>query len=1175
MRRFANRDCLGFGATKGDVHEYQQTIAPRRAGYLMIRRRDFTLKGLFKPSGQGSEWNADEGSDIDALPLRAELFSIEQMAQHGRELAQAHVLGKGRTKNPLLRRLDDNEQVLLKACTLLAEATASRLRIAPAGEWLLDNLYLIEEQIRTARKHLPNNYCRELPLLVEGNSKGLPRVYDLALEVIAHGDGAVDADILSGFVAAYQSVTPLTLGELWAIPIMLRLALIENLRRVGVRIMTAHRHLDLARTWADQMKDIAERDPKSLVLLIADMARSNPPITSPFVAELVRCLQGHGSALALPLTWIEQRLAESNLTIDRLVRAENQQRASNQVSISNTISCLRYLGAQDWRIFVEAHSVVEGVLIEDPAECYRDMDFATRDRYRQVIDRLAKRSDVSEAEIARVAIDMATERASQPDADPVTTHVGFFLIDRGVALLEKAINIKRTGLHGIPVWLARAALPLYLGSIALMTFLFTAGLITLATYEQAGTGLLVLTGAFALLAFSHLATALTNWVATTWVTPQRLPRMDFSAGLPGNVKTLVVVPSMLTSAEGIAAQLESLEVCFLGNRDPRLLFGLLTDLRDASTEHCDEDSTLLAQATAGIEMLNARYPGSKGNLFFLLHRPRLWNSAERCWMGRERKRGKLEDLNAALRGSGWHEFSHISGDVTTLEDVQYVITLDSDTYLPRDSARKLVGTMAHPLNRPRLDTTGQRVCAGYGILQPRIASTLSGTMRSRYSQLFGSERGIDPYTRSVSDVYQDLFGEGSFIGKGIYEVDTFEATLKDRFPPNRILSHDLLEGCHARSGLISDVHFYEGYPTTYIADVRRRARWIRGDWQISQWLLPFVPKSTGGFQRNPLVSLARWKIAIILLPPMMVSGVSVLRRPVNVSWYQHLRTALVSAGHSLAQAGFTIACLPHEAWYSLGAIARGLWRMTMSHKGLLEWQISSEFPSTLHEGIWAHYRRMWAGPAVCLISVSGILVLQPAALCAAIPVLLLWAFGPVLAWWVSQPLRATEPQLSEEQLLFLRLTSRKTWSFFEQFVTAENNWLPPDNFQEAPGPVLAHRTSPTNIGLALLANLSACDFGFIPVGQCLERTAHTFNTMASLERYQGHFYNWYNTQSLQPLPPRYVSSVDSGNLAGHLLTLRAGLLDLVNTPVLGPRFWDGLVDTLAMLAAVAPQELQK
>lgn len=1147
---------------------------------------------------------------VDAPPLRAELFSVEQMARHGQALARSHVLGNGRSTDPLLRRLDDNERVLLATCSVLSATTTSSLRIPPAGEWLLDNLYLIEEQIRTARKHLPRHYARELPRLARGASKGLPRVYDLALEVIAHGDGRIDSDTLGGFVAAYQTVTPLSLGELWAIPIMLRLALIENLRRVAARTMAARVHGDQARGWAEQMMAVAERDPKSLVLIIADMARSDPPMTSPFVAELTRCLQGHGPALALPLTWIEQRLAESGQTIERLVRTENQQLASDQVSISSTITSLRFLGAQDWRIFVEAHSVVEQVLVADPAQCYAKMDFATRDRYRQVIDRLAKRSDVCEAEVARAAIGLAKAQADACGANALAGHVGFYLIDRGLAQLEETISLRPTRLDRVRRLTQRFALPLYLGAIAVMTLMITAALMVLAEPARLELAALVLLAAACVIAASQLANAMANWAATSWVRPERLPRLDFSAGIPSESRTLIVVPSLLDDADGVAALLDSLEVRFLGNRDRGVHLGLLTDLRDAHSEKMAGDEALLAQARLGIQALNAKYRGVGCDHFFLFHRARRWNAAEQRWMGRERKRGKLADLNAALRGGGWADFSAIEGAVAPLAGVRYVITLDTDTQLPRDAARELVGTMAHPLNQARLDTTGQRVQAGYGILQPRMAAGLAGPERSRYARLFGSEPGIDPYTRSVSDVYQDLFGEGSFIGKGIYDVDAFEATLKGRFPENRILSHDLLEGCHARAGLISDVHLYEAYPTRYPADVRRRARWIRGDWQILQWLLPWVPSAGRGFQRNPLPSLARWKIAdnlrrsvapaalvlawvlgwwwvanagwwtlailaIVLVPTALIACLAALKRPVDVPWREHLSAVAGSTRQTFAQAGFVLACLPYEAWFSVDAIARSLWRMTFSHRGLLEWHVASASDAVVDEGVGASYRRMWAGPAVCLIAVAGMLIAQPWALLPAAPVLLLWAAGPALAWWVSQPLRRAEVRLSDDQHLFLRRTARKTWAFFEHFVGPDEHWLPPDNFQETPGPVIAHRTSPTNIGLALLANMSAWDFGYITAGGLLERTGHTFDTLARLERYQGHFYNWYDTQSLQPLPPRYVSSVDSGNLAGHLLTLRAGLLDLANTPLISPRLFEGLADTLAIFAGVAPVRLQE
>ena len=1168
----------------------------------------------------------------DQTPLRAELFGAEQMAQHGKALAGAHVLNGSGTRDRLLMRLDENEQVLIGTCNLLTVAVKAKLRISPAGEWLLDNFYLIEEQIRTAKKHLPKGYSRELPRLAQGSSRGLPRVYDLALEVISHGDGRVDSEVLIRFVTAYQTVTPLTLGELWAIPIMLRLALIENLRRVGARINASRIHLNQAQGWANQMLEIAESDPKSLILVIADMARSSPPMVSPFVAELARCLQGRGPALALPLTWIEQRLAESSLTIEQLVLSENQQQAADQVSISNTIGSLRFLGAMDWRVFVETISSVEQVLREDIGGVYGAMDFATRDRYRHVVDRLAKRSRLSETEIAREAIGLARRSAESKGSNDHTAHVGFYLIDRGFPQLEHTVAARSSAIEIVRRSIGRSPLFLYLGVIALITAAFAGGLLSQAHDDGVHGWRLALLGIPLLLAASQLASALANWFATLLMTPQLLPRMDYSRGLPTNMRTLVVIPTLLGSAQNIDELLEALEVHFLGNRDEHLHFGLLTDFRDALEETLVEDEPLLRQARNGIEKLNGKYRSSENDRFFLFHRPRLWNPSERIWMGYERKRGKLADLNSALRGNGLYRFSLVVGDIGALSNARYVITLDTDTQLPRDSARQFVAAMAHPLNRPRYDERRQRVSGGYGILQPRMAASLSGANRSRYAQLCGSEPGIDPYTRSVSDVYQDLFGQGSFIGKGIYDVDAFERALKDRFPENQILSHDLLEGCYARSGLLSDVHLFEEYPARYQTDMSRQQRWIRGDWQIAPWVLPFVPgpnrlrrpvaRGAAGpktWLRNPLSALSRWKlvdnlrrhlvpaalmlllllgwsalpqpwfwsmavIGVVLIPPLLVSLVDAFRKSEEMLLGQHLAAVLSAAGRNFELAGFRIACLPYEAMLSLDAILRTTWRMLITHRGLLEWRVSSgnaECVSTASGSapqnrrmeaaseMLASYRSMWIGPVAAVAAAVAASGSGPAALAAAAPILCLWFAAPGIACWLSRPLVRDEANLTADQTIFLRKIARKTWVFFERFVVAEDHWLPPDNFQEHPGPMVAHRTSPSNIGLALLANLSAYDFGFIPAGSLIERTTNTFRTMTALERHQGHFYNWYDTLSLRPLPPRYISSVDSGNLAGHLLTLRSGLLVLPDHKIVGARLFDGLVDTLNLFNDVA------
>ena len=1203
--------------------------------FLTLWQRIASASGLAPPQNYAT----------DELPLRSELLTADQMEQFGATLAAAHRLAPGRASDWLLARLKANESALIGVCNLLTEAVVANRRITPAGEWLLDNFHLIEEQMRTARRHLPKGYSRELPRLARGPSKRLPRVYDIALQTISHGDGRVDPDSLGRFVTAYQTVTVLTLGELWAIPIMLRLALIENLRRVSARIAAGLIDRNLADSWADQMTVTAEQDPKSLILLIADMARSNPPISTAFVAEFARRLQGQGAALALALTWVEQLLAESHQTIEHFVQSESQRQASAQVSISNCIASLRFLGAMDWREFVESMSRVESALRKDPGGVYGRMDFSTRDVYRHVIEATAKRSRLSEHEIAERAVQFARDAAQKgaDDADhgghsaasnPIVNrmaHVGYYLIDKGLPELEHAAEVHAPRAFPVPAASGKNRRPkarrqrflfLYPTAIALIALGVTAALIreaqpgTLADWELAPIGILCL------LAATQLSVALTNWLATLLVTPRPLPRMDFSQGIPAASRTLVIIPTMLTNASSIDNLVEALEVRFLANRDANLHFGLLTDFCDAPQETLAGDDALLQRAVHGITALIEKYAvdkdgdgGTATDGFFLFHRPRRWNAQERLWMGYERKRGKLADLNSLLRGgcgtNGSECFSCIVGDITILHRVAFVITLDTDTQLLRDAARQCVATMAHPLNRAVFDVAAGRVTDGYSILQPRMAVSVSGTNRSRYARLFGADAGIDPYTRAVSDVYQDVFGEGSFIGKGIYDVDAFERALKSRLPENRILSHDLLEGCYARAALMSDVQLYEDYPTSYRADMNRRHRWTRGDWQIASWLRSRVPAartgSSPGHCQNPLSRLSQWKIldnlrrsllpatltllllvgwtrltpagfwtlvviGVTLLPPLAGSIVDLLRKPDDVLPGQHATAVFRAVGAQVAQTVFSLACLPFETYCSLDAIIRTHWRTLVSNKRLLEWTPSADTHDAnganrgKSDSLAASYRLMWVGPLVSAATTVYLARVSPSTLLVAGPILFLWMASPAIAWWISRARLRREAHLTDGQHVFLRKKARKTWAFFETFVGPEDHWLPPDNFQEHPAKVIAHRTSPTNIGLALLANLSAYDFGYIACRTLIERCKNTLDTMAELTQYQGHLYNWYDTETLMPLAPLYISSVDSGNLAGHLLTLRAGLLALPDDPIPATRVFEGLADTLGVLS---------
>ncbi len=1146
--------------------------------------------------------------------MRAELFSIEQLKRHAVTLGKQHRIDPRAGADRLLPRLADNARVLLSAYNVVTAAATPGHRTVPTEAWLLDNFYLIEQQIGLARRHLPRGYSRQLPRLADGHSAGFPRIYDLALELISHMDGRVDSDNVTQFVAAYQTLEPLKLGELWAVPIMLQLALLENLRRVGVRIAQRREEFDTAVTWADRMLAAAETDPKRLIQLLAEFAHADIPLTAPFVEEFYDRLQAQGPAMAFVQTWVEQKLLEQGVTATALSEAAGRMAAANQISIANSIGSLRFIGAMDWKLYVESLSVVEKTLREDPAEMHDRQDFATRDRYRHIIEDLARGAGQGEPAVAREAIGLAQAAAARSGRQDRTAHVGYYLVDRGRQRLERVLACRPSLATRLQRGSQQVRLPLYLGSILLLTLLTMAGALALLDGQAAPDwwywGLAII----GTIAASALAIALVNLAVTLFVPPRPLPRLDFSQGIPFAHRSMVIVPTLLGSRQEVDQLLEALEIRYLGNRDPNLYFALLTDFRDASEQTLPEDVALLAHARTAIGALNASYSDDRPCIFYLFHRPRLWNPYERVWMGYERKRGKLEQFNALLRGEAHDAFSDIVGDQSILSSIQYVITLDTDTQLPRDAARTLVGNMAHPLNRPVFDAAKGRVVEGYAILQPRASISLTSAGQSRFTRLFAGDSGIDPYTCEVSDVYQDLFAEGSFIGKGIYDVDAFRRALDGRFPENLILSHDLLESGYARSALVTDVHLIEEHPASITIEASRRHRWIRGDWQLAGWLLPSVPGPPGangaesGRQVNPLSALSLWKIfdnlrrslvapallallvggwlgdrdhfwvwtllvvSVVFLPTLLSALIELIRKPSERDWLPHLGLTGRSACGPLALASLTLAGLPYDTRTGLGAILRSGARMLFTRRGLLLWQLPSYARRNACRSLPDFLREMWISPVLAMgVGVALILAgSRPLAWLVATPFLMLWLVFPVIAWWISRALTTPRPDLSIEEQDFLRTAARRTWRYFADFVGPNDNWLPPDNFQTYPSAAIASRTSPTNIGMSLLADLAAVDFGYLTVGECLRRVHSTVAAVEGLERYRGHLFNWYDTRTLQPLPPRYVSSVDSGNLAGCLLTLQAGLAELKRQPVLSTSALPGLQDTLQVMAGELP-----
>ncbi|HEX7706028.1 MAG TPA: glucoamylase family protein, partial [Thermoanaerobaculia bacterium] len=1089
---------------------------------------------------------------------------MEALEEQARALAARFTLAPRTTGGrDVLGRLRENVRSLRDAYRLLSDDCRRGEVIDPAAEWLLDNFHLLEAESRSVIDDLPTRYYRVLPRLAPREHAGQARIHALALALVQHGDGTLDSERLTRFLSAFQNVAPLTIGELWAWPSMLRLSLLENVRILGERILDARD----ARNRANEMVSALETSPE-------------PPIPDDlapaFVEQLRQRLREHDPRVTALSARLDAHLEARGTSSEDAVRAEHQREASDLVSMENSITSLRFCGTFDWSRYFERVSLVEQVLRRDPASAYMEMDFGSRDRYRQAVEELARPSGEAQIGVALRAIESARQAAKELGADHRAAHVGYHLIGRGRTGLEIDIA-RRPRLHQrIRRFAFAHATALYLGTITLLTALLVA-----AAWLYAGSigdrQMALLAALLSLIPASELAIQFAQRLAAAAVSPRRLPRLDFGSGIPAASRTMVVIPTLLMSTEGVGRLLDHLEVQALGNLDDNVHFAILSDFPDADAESVPGDDELLAVAIAGIEELNRRHGGEGKNHFYLFHRARQWNPKQGVFMGWERKRGKIEEFNRLLRGSTETSFTTRIGDHSILPLVRYVLTLDSDTRLPRDVARTLVGIMAHPLNRPVFDEKLGRVVEGYGILQPRVSVTYASSAGSLFARVYAGHTGVDPYTTAVSDTYQDLFGEGSYTGKALYDVDAFSHSLEGRAPEDTLLSHDLFEGLFARTALVTDVELVDDYPANVLAHARRQRRWVRGDWQILLWLLPFVPSSEG-LARNTLPIISQWKILdnlrrSLVSPALLIffaaawtvlpgssllwtlGGLTLVAFPLLTSFFQsiprreepsrvHLRAVIEDVATSFAQALLTLVLLPFHAWEMVQAIGVTLVRLVLG-RGLLEWETAAAQAARLQRGgIASFFREMAASPIAALIVVVLVVTIRPGALPLALPFAVLWLFAPLIAHWLSQPMPARRHELDEEDRALLLEIARRSWGYFETHVGPADHFLPPDNIQEGRDPLVAHRTSPTNIGLGMLSTLAAHDLGFLSTAAMVERLEETLTAAEGLERYEGHLLNWYDTTTLAPLNPRYVSTVDSGNLGAALLTLAAGCRDL-------------------------------
>jgi cyclic beta-1,2-glucan synthetase len=1109
--------------------------------------------------------------DPVAPPIRAELFGAQRFEQHGHSLARAQAVKPDARRAsegaPFFPRVDENLASLRNAFDYIALISQSGRYVSPAAEWLLDNFHLVEAQLQQINDGVPRSYYARLPKLATPPLAGLPRVYGIAWAYVAHTDSVLNKSLFTAFLKAYQDIDELTLGELWALPTTLRVVLLENLRRVAESIAENKVAREIAHAVWDAAPHLSAQDLDALY-----RALQSHNLQDAYLTQLWQRLPvEHGENMPVLVRWTEQHCPNGPALIGE---GQNAQAAAN-LTVGNIITTLRMIGQVEWSDLIEPVSRSLCVLRELPS--FADESELTRQQITHSMERIARDCNRSEREVAQAVVRLAAaapaDRAnSNADTARADSTAGYYLFGQGREALVAALQPDAAEHAGRPARQRPSPghrswrLPAYVLSIALGTAWLLATVMHGLPQPRGWPAF----AALALLAWpvSEALIALAQRIMAESVRVQALPRLDFAAGIPERHRTLVVIPTLLSSRASTAQLAHRLELHWLANREEHAQFALLTDWTDAPQASLPEDAALLDDAVARIAALNAKYPASAGTAsrFLVLHRPRSWSDTEERWMGWERKRGKLEMLMRLLATGDASGFLPLApGQQLAPGRTPYVLTLDSDTGLPPGALRDLVSIAAHPLNAPEIDAATRRVTAGFGILQPRIVTPFPmRSERSFFHWTFAGQRGLDPYGSGASDTYQDVFGSGSFTGKGLLNVRAVHAVLDRRLPEGAVLSHDLLEGTVARCGMVSDVVLIEDHPHHSGVAASRVHRWVRGDWQ----LLPLLWrarhfgidalglwKMSDNLRRSLVVPASfallvlviftqamplGWALAAVAsaltLGPLLgaLAGLVPTRRAIELRHF--FDVGVVELMRAIAGAAWQFVQLAAQTRLLLDAMFLATWRLTVSRRHLLQWTTSAQAQAQSSQQLPAFLRSAALTSVLCLALAA--LAARWSAYPLAGPLLfIVWALAPFAAWWSSRVDARVPDPLSAEQRGYLEKLAQDTWRFFEHVVGPQDNHLPPDNLQLEPQPTIAHRTSPTNVGMYLLSVCCAREFGWIDTAALLARLTATLGTVDRMPKHKGHLFNWYDTQTLQALPPAYVSSVDSGNLAGHLVAV--------------------------------------
>lgn len=1106
------------------------------------------------------------------------ILTPEEIIIHGRHIAKNHnTIQNIKSVPELIKKLKENYKTIISVYKEHNSEIEKGHDLSYSSQWLLDNFYKIEEQYQEVLLSLNDSKYMKLDILNSGYMKGYPRVYAIAYEFISHRDNIIDDKLFIDYVQSYQQERILKINELWALSLMLKCALIDDIKEICNLIHNDTIQFKRAEETLVQGEHIIEKVRRNL--------NEYSGVTSNYIEHLIMLMKRRGLDTGEVVKVIENKLQDYNISIPKVIEKQHREQAQRKTSIGNALTSLSKIASFNWEDIFEGISLVESVLNKDPSDTYQKMDFESKNYYRDAIVNISKKSNEPENKIARIAIELSNESRGNPKE----SHVGYYLIDKGKEKLMKSL-----GCQG-KIKSNNNSLKVYLMPIFITVILIEIGIFMLF-YDSANLPLTVILMMTLIIPISEISISLVNYIYSSYYKPTFLPRLELEEGITEENTTLVVIPALIPNQDVMLQLIAKIEVYYLANKEKNIFFSIAGDFIDSDQKDLKEDQFIIKSAQREIHKLNQKYGK---DIFHYFHRERMYNKNAKRWMGWERKRGALIELNRLILGDLNTSYQYKYGDNDILKNIKYVLTIDSDTQLTLGMAKKFIGIISHPLHKPVIDYNRNKVVDGYGLIQSRIGIDLDSANKSSLTKVFGGLGGIDNYTIANSNIYQDMFGIGIFTGKGIYDLGTFQELLDCRFPENRILSHDLLEGSYLRTGLATDIELLDGFPSKYNSYIKRNHRWMRGDWQLLPWLKRYVLNTKGEKGKNPLSAINKWQIidnlrrslyavslfssiilsllientlnllsitVVIMLFPLLIRGIDYIKN----HYYKTVRHKFncdIVAGLKLEiyKILVTFLFLPYESYMSLDAIIRSVYRMYISKKKLLEWVTAAETENLSDNDLKEYSIRMKINYLVSIGVLIFISLFRLDILIIGLIIALAWLSGPYIAFKISQEVTDNIKLLTTDEERYLYKVARRTWSYFEICVNKEHNFLPPDNFQKFNGKGLAPRTSPTNVGLYLVSVITARDFGFITVEETISRIEDTLKTYEYLNKWNGHMYNWYDTKSLEVLRPAYVSTVDSGNFISYLIPLKEGLLEILDKPILNEKLFYALEITRELI----------